>query len=302
LKTPQQVEDYFQNLAAKFDAKPSLKGKVLFTLAAFLFERDKSRALAEMQSAFDPKLVYAPADIDLYGGALIEQGKFDEAVGIFQKLAKDYPVPAGVAPDKAPTQIQEAQSISIYGIGRALQKQGNVAEAAQQFDTLKKLYPWSPKILEANFGIAQSLVQKGNLDDATALLTGIIRAPTATAELRADAMLLGGDIQAAKFSNAQNDKEKNAALDAAIDYYIKIATFYQGVPAAAAEGLWKGAQLLEQQAATLSEWTKPTREQQISKATKAYKDLTQKYPMSEFAEKAKERLQALSQTAASGKG
>jgi len=157
-----------------------------------------------------------------------------------------------------------------------------VADAAAKFDRLKSLYPWSPKILEANFGIAQSLAQQKKLDEATTLLVQIIRAQTATAELRANSMLLGGDIQ--------NEKGN---LEAAIDYYIKIATFYQGVPAAAAEGLWKGGQLLEKQAAGLTESSKPTKSAQQAKAVKAYKDLVEKYPASPFASQAKDRLQQL---------
>lgn len=287
LKTPAQTEAYFQNLAKKFEAKPATRSKVLFTLAAFLFDKDKTKALAQMQSAYDPKLVYAPADLDLFGGALIDAGKISEALAVYEKLARDFPNPPNVAPDKAPPQIAEAQAIALYGTGRALQKQGKVAEAAQRFDTLKKLYPWSPKILEANYGIAEADVANGKLDEAMTLLVGIIRAPTATAELRANAMLLGGRIQ-----------EKKNAIEAAIDYYIKIATFYEGVPQAASEGLWRGAQLLEKQAAGLSETTKPKKSQQLSKAVKAYKDLAEKYPASQFAAKAKERLQTL----ASAKG
>ena len=282
LKSDAEVEKYFQDQAQKFSANPSVKSKILFTLAVFISDKDKARALDQMNSAFDPKLVYAPADIDLYGSALIENGKLAEAQKVYEKLALDYPNPPGAAPDKATPQVQEAQAIALYGTGRTLQKQGKVSEAAAKFDKLKSLYPWSPKILEANFGIAQSLAQQKKLDDATTLLVQIIRAPTATADLRANSMLLGGDIQ--------NEKGN---LESAIDYYIKIATFYQGVPVAASEGLWKGGQLLEKQAAGLTETSKPPKSAQQAKAVKAYKDLIEKYPNSPFATQAKDRLQQL---------
>jgi TolA-binding protein len=282
LKTDAEVEKYFQDLADKFAANPAVKSKVLFTLAVYIYEKDKARALEQMNAAYDPKLVYAPSDIDLYGGALLEGGKLDPAHALFAKLAADYPMPPGVTPDKVSPQVQEAQAIALYGTGKTLQKQGRVAEAGAKFDLLKKLYPWSPKILEANFGIAQSLAQQKKLDDATALLVQIIRAPTATAELRANAMLLGGDIQ--------NEKGN---IEAAIDYYIKIATFYQGVPSAAAEGLWKGGQLLEKQAAGLTESSKPAKSAQMAKALKAYKDLSEKYPNAPFVPQALQRIQQL---------
>ena len=78
---------------------------------------------------------------------------------------------------------------------------------------------------------------------------------------------------------------------------MKIAVFYEGVAPAAAEGLWRGGQLLEKQAATLPDSnpdkTKPTKPTQLAKATKAYKDLADKYPASPFVAKAKERLSLL---------
>ena len=267
LKSEAEVEKYFQDFANKFESKPATKSKILFTLASLIFEKDKAKALQQMNAAYDPKLVYAPADIDLYGGALIESGKLDEAQKVYEKLAADYPNPPGAAPEKAPTQIMEAQATSLYGMGKTLQKQGKVAEAGAKFDALKKLYPWSPKILEANFGIAQSLYQQKKYDEAAALLVQIIRAPTATADLRANSMLLGGDVQSEKGQTGP-----------AIDYYMKIATFYEGVPVASAEGLWRGGQALEKQAATLTETSKPKKSEQLAKAIKGYKDLVQKYP------------------------
>jgi hypothetical protein len=96
-------------------------------------------------------------------------------------------------------------------------------------------------VLEADYGIAQSLKEQGKLDDAVNLLTGLIRAPTATAELRASGMLLGGSIMAEKAKAATDQQQKDEYLGAAIDYFIKIAQFYSGVPTVAAEVFgWAG--------------------------------------------------------------
>lgn len=284
LKTDGGVQEYFQELAKKFGAQPSTKSKVLFTLASYLYEKEKAKALEQMNAAYDPKLVYAPGDIDLYGTALIAQNKIDQARKVYEKLAADYPNPPGIAPGQAPGNIAQAQSISLYGLGRCLQKQGDIKAAGETFDKLKKLYPWSPKILEASFGIAQSLVQQKKYDDALALLIPIMRAESAsvTAELRANAMLLGGEIQEAKGNIA-----------AAIAYYIQIADYFEGVQTAAAAGLWRGGQLLEKQAAGLTETSKPTKSAQLAKAAKAYRNLAAKYPASPNADKAKQRLAAL---------
>jgi len=95
-------------------------------------------------------------------------------------------------------------------------------------------------------------------------------------------MLLGGRIM-----------EEKGDPEAAIDYNIKIAQFYAGVPKAAAEGLWRGGQLLEKQAAALTDPAQKKR--QIDEARRAYTDLTANFPNSEFAAQAGERLAALGQ-------
>ena len=100
-------------------------------------------------------------------------------------------------------------------------------------------------MLEADFGIAEGMVQDKKLDEAAALLVQIIRAQTATADLRANSMFLLGGIY-----------EQKGDIASAIDQYIKIAVFYEGVPKTASEGLWKGGQLLEQQAPSMPDKAK----------------------------------------------
>lgn len=275
------VENYFGELAAK--APGSAKSKILFARAAFINDSDPARALGEMGKAYDPSLVYAPADLDLYGLALLESGKADEASAVFEKIAADYPNPEGQEPAQVPPAIQEAQAISLFGLGRVAQEKKDVAGAGQLFEKLKTLYPWSAKVLEANYGIAASLREQGKGDEAIALLTQIIRAPNASSQLRADAMLLGGYIQ----------KDKGQR-DAAIDYFIKISAFYDGVPEAASTGLWEGGQLLEKQVSELQATDPAKAQKQKEQMLRAYKELAEKFPDSKFAAQARERLSALS--------
>ena len=290
LKKAPEVEKYFQSLADSAPS-PNAKSKILFTLANYVSEQDKARALSIMTEAYKPEIVYSPEDMDFYGLALIEEKKFAEAAAVFEKLAKDYPVPDRVTPNQASQLVQEAQAIALFGRARIAQDQGQTAEAGTLFQELKALYPWSPKVLQADYGIAQSLKEQGKLDDAVSLLTGLIRAPTATAELRANGMLLGGSIMAEKAKVATDLRQKEEYLGAAIDYFIKIAQFYAGVPTAAAEGLWMGGQLLEQQANGSSDTKFKT--QQIGRAKASYQQLLKDYPNSGFASKAQERLTAL---------
>jgi TolA-binding protein len=276
------VEKYFEDLVGK--SPDEAKGKVLFARAAFISEGDPARALEEMNKAYDPSLVYAPTDLDLYGLALLEAGDHGKAKAVFEKIAADYPNPANTDPTKAPPAIQEAQAISLFGLGRVAQEEGDVPGAGQLFANLKALYPWSPKVLEANYGIAASLRQQGKGDEAVGLLTQIIRAPNASSKLRADSMLLGGYIQ----------KDKGER-DAAIDYFIKISAFYDGVPEAASAGLWEGAQLLEQQVNELKSTEPDKAKKQREQMLRAYRELVEKFPDSKYAAQAKERLAVLSQ-------
>ena len=285
LKTEEEITQYFQALAGKFEDKPQTKSKILFTLAAFTYEKDKAKALDQMQAAYNPQLVYAATDIDLYAGTLLEQGKIEEAVQLYRKLAADFPNPDPAQPEKASLQIQEAQAIALFGAAKALQSQGQIAQAAEKFETFKKLYPRSlaAKILEANYGIAVAAYQAKQGDKAIPLLIQVFRAPTASVDLRAKAMLLHAKIQ----------EEKNEILPA-IDQYFKIALLFDSVPTAAAEALWCGGQLLEKQAATLpatsqnpKDVTKPV---QLKKAAKAYTDLITKYPDAPHVKDARARL------------
>ena len=274
------VEKYFADLAAT--APGGAKNKVLFARASFINAADPKRALEEMNKAYDPSLLFAPTDLDLYGLALLETGEAEKAKAVFEKVAKDSPIPAGTEAAKAVPAVQEAQAISLFGLGKVAQKEGDKAGAGKLFEQLKALYPWSPKVLEANYGIAESLRQQGKGDEAIALLTQIIRAPNAPSQLRADSMLLGGYIQ--------KDKKQR---DAAIDYFIKISAFYDGVPEAASTGLWEGGQLLEEQVKELQTSDPAKATKQRAQLVRAYQELTTKFPNSPFAAKAKERLSAL---------
>jgi TolA-binding protein len=283
-RTSEDVAKYFQGLAAKFAADPSAKSRILFTLATYTYQTNPAQGIAQMDAAYNPSLVYAPADLDLYGAALINEGKSDQAYKLYQKIVTDYPIPPNAQPSQAPVATQEAQATALYGMGDALETEGKIADAAKLFEQLKANYPWSPKVIDANFGIAKAEVQQNQLDDATKLLVPIVGSRVGSASIRAHALVLIGDIQAARNN-----------VDAAIDSYLKAAAFYGGVPDAASEALWKGGQMLEKQAATLSEQSAPKRSEQLQKAVNAYKEIQSQYPNSQFLKQAQGRISALGQ-------
>ena len=251
IKTVEDVDAYFAALLEKCKDNPNLASKVAFTLAGYTFERDKAKALSQMEAVFRDDLRFGSGELDLYGRSLIENKKYDEAAKVYEKIAQDYRIPANTEPAKAPREIQEAQAIALFGKAKILQAQaaqlkaeGKETEASAKSteagtisEELKKLYGWSKYALEANFPIAQGLHEQKKDDEAIKLLLEVIKAKDATSELRARSMLLLGKIH-----------EGNGRFEQAIDNYMKIAAYYSAVSDAASEGLWLGAQLLEKQA------------------------------------------------------
>jgi TolA-binding protein len=237
LKSEDDIQKYFKDLAEKFSSKPGTRAKILFTLASLTYDKDKAKAVEQMSAAYKPDLKFAPEDLDLYGQALIENKKIDEAIKIYEKLDKDYAISGD--PKRAPREAQEARAIVLAGLGKAFQAKGDAAskeKGGKMFSELEQNFPWSPKMLEVNYGIAVALHEKHEDDEAIKRIQEVIKAQKAPAELRAKSMLLLGDIH-----------KDNGRIPLAIDNYIKISVFYTGVPKVAAEGLWRGAQLLEDQ-------------------------------------------------------
>jgi outer membrane protein assembly factor BamD (BamD/ComL family) len=282
-KTAPQVGEYFQALADKYKDKPAARSRILFRMASMTAETDPAKALVDMRAAYDPATVYSPADMDLYTRELMKADPA-AAAAVFGKLAHDYPLPAGATPAQAPADVQEAQAIVLCGQGQLAMAAGKMADATADFTQLKKNYPRSSKVTEANLGLAEGLVAGGSLDQAMPLLAEVARSPSAPNNARARALFLNGKIQQAK------------GLDGAIDAYLKVAAFYPTAPDAA-EGLWLGGQLLEKQAATLTETPSkpggPTKSGQLARARKAYEDLVTHYGSSKWADQARQRIAAL---------
>ncbi len=250
LKKSDEVKTYFETLAAKFEGKTT-KPKILFALANFLADNDREKKVdwfEIMDKAYDEKLIFSPADLDRYGNALVDRKNLDKAKVVFDKLAKDYPVPANIAdPSKVTRSVGEAQSVSMAGNARILQAQGKAGDAAKILEDLKKLYPWSSKVMEANFGIGAGLYEQKKYDEALEILAIVAKSNTGSVKIRAQAMMM--------MAKALEEEKK---FDEAINNYIKIATFFEAERELAAEGLWRGGQLLEDQASGKIAPPKPT--------------------------------------------
>ena len=283
VKTEDQVVQYFQGLADKYQGDPGARSRILFRLASLTAEKDPAKALADMKAAYEPNVVYSPADLDLFSQGLLASDPAT-AAAVFDKAARDYPIPAGLTPAQAPLDVQEAQALVLYGRGRLAGAKGDKPGAAALYQQLIKDYPRSSKVPEAKLGLAESLVAGGRPDEAMPLLADVMKLPATPILARARAMFLVGGIQEGK------------GQDGAIDSYLKVAVFYPTSPEAP-EGLWKGAQLLEKQAAGLGATPArpggPTKAGQLDRARKAYQDLVAKYPDSTYAAQARARVAAL---------
>jgi len=289
LKPAPEIQTYFEALAQNA-ANEAAQSKIQFAIANYESQSSKDAALKRMDAAFRDSVTYAPEDLDFYGERLIENQKLDEALKIYQKLAKDYAIDPTLPKDQIPVQVQQAQATALFGQGKIAQERGQGAEAAGFFQQLKTLYPWSPKVLEAEYGIAANDFKSGKLDEVLAKLPMIIRAQTATADLRAKAMFLVGQIYLKKSEGATDPKQKAEFLGVALDNIAKINQLYPNT-SVSAESLWLGGQLFEQQAAASADAAFKQRQTRL--ATLSYQDLVRDYPTSPFAAKAKERLTAL---------
>ncbi len=281
VKKPGEVTQYFQSLAAKYKDNPAAHSRILFRLASITAQTDPAKALADMRAAYDPAAVYSPADIDQYGGALLATDPA-AASAVYDKLAADYPLPAGVPPAQAPPDVQEAQALALYGRAKVAEAR-DTAVASKLFGQLLTDYPRSSKAPEAELGIAESLIATKQWDDALKRLNDVTRAAAAPLTAKARALFLNGVVQEARGEVG------------ALDSYLKLAAFYATAPDAP-EGLWKGGQLLEKQAAALLDPN--VKATQTARARRAYDDLVKRYPNAPWVAQAKDRLAALPAPAA----
>lgn len=289
LKPAPGIQTYFESLAQNA-ASNAAKSKIQFAIANFESEKSKEASLKRMDEAFQQSVKYSPEDLDFYGTLLIENKKFDQAQAVYQKVAADYALNPAIPKEQTPLLTQQAQAIALFGQGKVAQERGQGAEAAQFFQQLKTLYPWSPKVVEADYGIAENDFKTGKLDEALAKLPIIIRVQTATADLRAKAMFLIGQIFLKKSEAATDPKQKADDLATAVDNIAKINQLFPNT-SVSAESLWTGGQLFELQIAAS---TDPAFKQRQTKlAILSYQDLVRDYPNSPFAAKAQERLTAL---------
>jgi len=247
-------EKYFTDLSGSVE-DAALKAKINVALAAYLAEADPKRAFDILDKSIGnpppPMMVpvdptkpeaqqvavptFSPKDYDSYLQGLFDAKRFPDMDAVIIRLRDEYPVTEGVA--KVSKSVQDGQATGLFWEAKLLLAQGKTAEAGAKFEELKKKYSSSTKVMEADYGIILGKVDKGEYEpDMLKRLSIIVNGRHTNFELPAKALLLIARIQ-----------EHNGDIDSAIDSFIKINARYASAPEVAAEGLWRGAQLLERQ-------------------------------------------------------
>ena len=222
-----KVEGYFKDLAAKYDSKPAVRSNVLFALGAALWEKTRPQAMRAMNDAYKADVKFTADDLDRYMEGLLAEKKYDKVNEVAAKLAADYPKEA-----------QDPQATALFWLGKVLEAQGNIKDAATKFQELQTAFGTSKKVLEADYGIIRAKVDEGKLeDDFIARLQKVFKINHKVFDLPAKTLFLVARI-----------KEMEKDYDSAVDNFVKIANSYESVPGVSADGLWRGANLLEQQA------------------------------------------------------
>lgn len=246
---------YFDDLNAKYGKDKQTKSKILMALATFVGDKDARRGQQARAEAYalmpepatkeDPETkemraipTFTPGDWDRILTDLFEAKKYDEMTKVIARVRKEFPEGDGnwLTP--------QGQALGLFWEGKILAEQGKTADAAPKFEELRKRFPKTPKIMEADYGVIVGQNDSGALKTEAEKRAAVKRLLEITAvttgkkfDLQANALLLAGRIQ-----------EDLKDYDAAIAAYAKVADRFASVPTAAGDGLWRAAQLLDRQA------------------------------------------------------
>ncbi len=287
------VDKYFNDLLNGPAGKnTTLKVNALFALGNLQNALgDPKRALATFQRAIKegPNVELDAASYEAYAKALIDNDKFDEAVGVYKKTA-DTAKRAGEWPTWA-----EAQ----YGIGYAYFMKKDAANARKQFalftsvlDGLAsgKLKPNSlgmeeralancKKKSDAQLGMADILLQEKKYNEAFAKYKEYVDSIRAITKARARAVLgMGHSLMGRAASQAP--EQAAADYQAAYNNFAKAADLFLTFEDVVVEALYWSGQAQEK----LSH---------PDEARKAYDSLLKQFPNDPLAAKAKDALAKL---------
>jgi tetratricopeptide (TPR) repeat protein len=256
---------------------PGLRGQVLMARAGVFYELGrKQEALLYFKDAFEknPDAKFGWEDLSRYANALLEAGQPQQALPLFIQIGKN--------------NASQAQAESLYGQGKALQDQGNLAESAKFFQELKDKYPTSPRILEADYGNALGLASSGKYDEAFTLLKAIQANKTAGNDLRARCLIRIGilytevgdkktSVKETKLPENMKDGKEMSPYELAQNYFVKTSLLFPSFPEIVAEALVRAGEVARKQG-------------KDADARKYFQQVLDKYSSSPWASKAREQM------------
>lgn len=244
---------YLGRLAEKFSAQQNLKAQILFTQAGILQQAGKQKEALEVFEkilAETPDAPLSADNLDRYGRSLIANGKIDEAKKVYERIMESFA--------NSPRSLDKG----VFGLGLVYYTQEKFDEAERQFAEMKEKYPWSPLAGDATYYLGMVRIKQGKFDEAIKIFESVAGSRGSSNEAKARALIGAGDAEAAR-----NDFNK------ALGNYVKVTLFYESLVDAAAEALFKAAQMNQK-------LNKP------EEARKQFEQLKTKYPDTSWAKNA----------------
>ncbi|MGF1679061.1 MAG: tetratricopeptide repeat protein [Candidatus Methylacidiphilales bacterium] len=245
--TREQILERLGKVAATVTDESS-RTQIMIAQAGLLNQTGESRqALLIYEQAFNQlkDLSTLPwQDLDQYGTLLLENQQWQKALDIFEKMQQT-----------SKEDQKHALAAAVYGQGAALQGLGKTNEAAPFFKRLQEEFPWSPKILDAQYGSAFSLYEKGQYQDAIEALKEIVRSGRSSNENKARSMILiarslfdMGQKGMTTPETKQEDGKDMDINDLACNYLAKVEVFYaESLPLFSSEALYRAVEIRKKQ-------------------------------------------------------
>ncbi|MDR1190572.1 MAG: tetratricopeptide repeat protein [Verrucomicrobiales bacterium] len=281
LTTVEDATTYLSKLAGMLNNKADA-AQIMIARAAFVYELDnKTQAMNFYKEAFAS--VGKPTDIswqdyDRYGSILLDNKNWTDAKQVFETLQAMY---QGEPPDSRQKGVYDrANAAATYGLGAVATGLGNADQAGEYFKTLKEKYPWSEKLLNADYqrGLAQA--GQGHYDEAFKIWKAIMASPANNNEVKsrtmisfAQTLIEMGDKKLTTDEIKTKENQNPNIYEVAAQYGLKSYFFFPDEPSSP-EGLYFAIQTFSQKLNKKAD------------AKKWFDILSQKYPTSPWTSKA----------------
>lgn len=266
---PEENIVYFEDTIGGYAGQPDVQANLAAAYGSYLLKAgDQSAALVAFKEAIgegDGGLL-PPVLRANYAQALAAEGQSEEAVRIFEGIARDY------ADD------ERVLAPALYGIAGVKFQQGDFSSARNLFERVLRQFPWFEEGKNGRVKLANMLEQEGDYRAAEARYTEVW--DQERGEPRIAAMLGVSRCQLAQAELAQKEGQRQIAsenLRVADENLTKVIVLYEAYPDYVAEALWLKGRAYEingEPAKAFSE---------------AYDQLVQRFPSSEWAEKVKSK-------------